>query len=200
MDFSIKTLDAKTSVNAAKTGVLVVGVFENRKLTQAAQALDKSGAISDALKSGDITGKPGSTLLLRGVAGVAAERVLLVGLGADEEIADKSFSSATQGAVRALTTVGEHGPELLFLPRGAGVLPSRQTLRLLSKFASATDRSRIPVSVGTPATGGVGGGMRGLRIEGTLDTPWGPSDIRGVVVEELREDHVFDSSRERTRR
>ena len=100
----------------------------------------------------------------------------------------------------ALTTVGEHGPELLFLPRGAGVLPSRQTLRLLSKFASATDRSRIPVSVGTPATGGVGGGMRGLRIEGTLDTPWGPSDIRGVVVEELREDHVFDSSRERTRR
>ncbi len=106
MDFSIKTLDAKTSVNTAKTGVLVVGVFENRKLTQAAQALDKSGAISDALKSGDITGKPGSTLLLRGVAGVTAERVLLVGLGADEEIADKSFSSATQGAVRALTTVG----------------------------------------------------------------------------------------------
>lgn len=106
MDFSIKTLDAKTSVNAVKTGVLVVGVFENRKLTQAAQALDKSGAISDALKSGDITGKPGSTLLLRGVAGVAAERVLLVGLGADEEIIDKSFSSATQGAVRALTTVG----------------------------------------------------------------------------------------------
>ncbi|RFB73734.1 MULTISPECIES: leucyl aminopeptidase [unclassified Herbaspirillum] len=106
MDFSIKTLDAKTSVNTAKTGVLVVGVFENRKLTQAAQALDKSGAISDALKSGDITGKPGSTLLLRGLAGVAAERVLLVGLGADEEIIDKSFSSATQGAVRALTTVG----------------------------------------------------------------------------------------------
>jgi leucyl aminopeptidase len=106
MDFSIKTLDAKTSVNTAKTGVLVVGVFENRKLTPAAQALDKSGAISDALKSGDITGKPGSTLLLRGLAGVAAERVLLVGLGADEEITDKNFSAATQGAVRALTTVG----------------------------------------------------------------------------------------------
>ena len=106
MDFSIKTLDAKTSVTAAKTGTLVVGVFENRKLTPAAQALDKMGAIASALKSGDITGKPGSTLLLRGLTGVAAERVLLVGLGADEEIADKSFSSATQAAVRALTTVG----------------------------------------------------------------------------------------------
>ncbi|WP_050476827.1 leucyl aminopeptidase [Herbaspirillum rhizosphaerae] len=115
MDFSIKTLDAKTSVTAAKTGTLVVGVFENRKLTPAAQALDKMGAIASALKSGDITGKPGTTLLLRGLTGVAAERVLLVGLGADEEIADKSFSSATQAAVRALTTVGANDA-LVVLP------------------------------------------------------------------------------------
>jgi len=115
MDFSIKTLDAKTSVTAVKTGTLVVGVFENRKLTPAAQALDKMGAIANALKSGDITGKPGSTLLLRGVTGVAAERVLLVGLGADEEIAEKSFSSATQAAVRALTTVGANDA-LVVLP------------------------------------------------------------------------------------
>src|SRR5450830_1402381 len=106
MDFSIKTLDAKTSVTAAKTGTLVIGVFENRKLTPAAQALDKMGAITNVLKSGDITGKPGSTLLLRGLTCVAAERVLLVGLGADEDIVEKSFSAATQATVRALTTVG----------------------------------------------------------------------------------------------
>ncbi|MFL9878858.1 leucyl aminopeptidase [Herbaspirillum rhizosphaerae] len=106
MDFSIKTLDAKTSVTAAKTGTLVIGVFENRKLTPAAQALDTMGAITNALKSGDITGKPGSTLLLRGLTGVAAERVLLVGLGADDDIVEKSFSAATQATVRALTTVG----------------------------------------------------------------------------------------------
>lgn len=115
MDFSIKTLDAKTSVTAAKTGTLVVGVFENRKLTPAAQALDKMGAISSALKSGDITGKPGSTLLLRGLTGVAAERVLLVGLGADEDIAEKSFSSAMPAVARALTTVGANDA-LLLLP------------------------------------------------------------------------------------
>ncbi|ASU39524.1 leucyl aminopeptidase [Herbaspirillum sp. meg3] len=115
MDFSIKTLDAKTSVTAAKTGTLVIGVFENRKLTPAAQALDKMGAITNALKSGDITGKPGSTLLLRGLTGVAAERVLLVGLGADEDITDKSFSTATQATVRALTTVGANDA-LIALP------------------------------------------------------------------------------------
>lgn len=115
MDFSIKTLDAKTSVGAARTGVLVVGVFENRKLTQAAQALDKMGAIANVLKSGDITGKPGSSLLLRGLTGVVAERVLLIGLGTEDDITDKSFSSAMQAAVRALSTVGA-ADALLALP------------------------------------------------------------------------------------
>jgi len=115
MDFSIKTLDAKTSVAALKTGTLVVGIFENRKLTQAAQALDKSGAIGSVLKSGDITGKPGSTLLLRSLSGVAAERVLLVGLGNEEELSDKNFSSAVQAIARALTTVGG-ADALLALP------------------------------------------------------------------------------------
>ncbi|MFL9924864.1 leucyl aminopeptidase [Herbaspirillum lusitanum] len=106
MDFSIKTLDAKNSVTTVKTGALVVGVFENRKLTGAARALDKLGAISNALKSGDISGKPGSTLLLRGVTGVAAERIVLVGLGAEETIADKSFALAAQAVVRVLATLG----------------------------------------------------------------------------------------------
>jgi leucyl aminopeptidase len=115
MDFSIKTLDAKTSVTAIKAGTLVVGIFENRKLTPAAQALDKMGAISNVLKSGDITGKPGSTLLLRSLTGVAAERVLLVGLGTEAEITEKSFTSAIQSTVRALGTVGA-ADALLALP------------------------------------------------------------------------------------
>jgi leucyl aminopeptidase len=106
MDFSIKTLDAKTSVTTIKTGTLVVGIFENRKLTTAAQALDTTSAITTAVKSGDITGKSGSTLLLRGLAGVAAERVLLVGLGNEASIPEKSFSTAIQAIVRVLTTVG----------------------------------------------------------------------------------------------
>ena len=79
MDFSTKTLDAKNALTGVKTGALVVGIYENRKLSKAAGALDKLGAISAALKSGDISGKPGSTLLLRGVTGIAAERIVLAG-------------------------------------------------------------------------------------------------------------------------
>ncbi len=94
MDFSIKTHEAKTSIATIKTGCITVGVFEGKKLSPQAQALDKSGEITAALKSGDISGKPGSTLLLRKVTGVTAERVLLIGLGQEAEITGKVISVA----------------------------------------------------------------------------------------------------------
>jgi leucyl aminopeptidase len=61
VDFSIKTIDAKsasTAYKAVKTACIVVGVFENKKLSAAAANLDKQGVIAAALKSGDISGKP----------------------------------------------------------------------------------------------------------------------------------------------
>ena len=118
MDFSIKTFDAKNTLDSAKTGCIAVGVYENMKLTQAAQALDHKGAISAALKSGDISGKPGSTLLLRALDGVSAARVLLVGLGNDETVSDKNFTQAAQASARAFTTLGA-GDALIALPLAA---------------------------------------------------------------------------------
>ncbi|QRX81274.1 leucyl aminopeptidase [Glaciimonas sp. PAMC28666] len=106
MDFSIKTPDAKTSIATLKSGCIAVGVFENKKLTPEAQALDKSGEITAALKSGDISGKPGSTLLLRKISGSAAERVLLIGLGPEGEISDKVISMAALCVARVASTLG----------------------------------------------------------------------------------------------
>jgi leucyl aminopeptidase len=106
MDFSIKAFDTKNTIALAKTGCVAVAVFENKKLSQAAKALDQGGEITAALKSGDITGKPGSTLLLRGVSGAAAARVLLVGLGADEAVSEKSFASAVGTTLKAFSQLG----------------------------------------------------------------------------------------------
>lgn len=106
MDFSIKAFDTKNTLSAAKTGCVAVAVFENKKLSAAAKALDVNGDISAALKSGDISGKPGSTLLLRGVAGIAAARVLLVGLGADETVSEKSFATGVSAALKVFSTLG----------------------------------------------------------------------------------------------
>ncbi len=106
MDFSIKPIDAKTGLAGIKTGCIAVGVFENKKLSAGARELDRKGAVTAALKSGDITGKAGATLLLRNLDGVAAERVLLVGLGAEESVSEKNFLSAVQAAARVFSSLG----------------------------------------------------------------------------------------------
>src|SRR5690606_4966412 len=89
MEFSIKSIDTRNALPQAKTACIVVGIYENKKLTDSAASLDAKGSISAALKSGDITGKPGTTLLLRGLAGVTAERVLLAGLGKENSTSAK---------------------------------------------------------------------------------------------------------------
>jgi leucyl aminopeptidase len=106
MDFSIKAFDTKNTITSAKSGVIAVAVFENKKLSQAAKALDSAGEITAALKSGDISGKAGTTLLLRAVKGAAAERVLLVGLGSDEAVGEKNFASGVAAALKVFATLG----------------------------------------------------------------------------------------------
>nr|WP_307719432.1 leucyl aminopeptidase [Massilia cavernae] len=97
MEFSIKL--------NARSACVVVAVFENMKLSAAAQALDRHGEIAQALKSGDISGKPGTTLLLRGLAGAGVERVLLIGVGQEGPIAEKSFVAAVHAAVKRLASI-----------------------------------------------------------------------------------------------
>jgi leucyl aminopeptidase len=106
MEFSIKPIDARNALPQAKTGCIVVGIFENKKLAAAATSLDGKGAISAAIKSGDISGKPGTTLLLRGLAGVNAERVLLVGLGNEQATSGKDYLSALQAIGRVFSALG----------------------------------------------------------------------------------------------
>jgi leucyl aminopeptidase len=86
----------------------VVGVFEGRRLTQAAQAVDRAskGRLSAILKRGDLPGRLGSTLLLHDVPGTAAPRVLLVGLGKEDEFGAKNYREAVRAAVRALADNG----------------------------------------------------------------------------------------------
>lgn len=100
MEFSIKS----TSPEKLRTDCLLVGVYEGRKLSELAKTLDAvtDKAISQALKSGDLEGKTGNTLLLRQLPGVTATRVMLVGLGKAEEFSLKALRNAFRAAVRAL--------------------------------------------------------------------------------------------------
>jgi leucyl aminopeptidase len=87
---------------------LVVGVFEPRKLTDAAEALDRAsgGALRALAKQGDLEGKSGSVRLLYALPGVAADRVLLVGLGKQGELDGKGYREAVRAAVGAAADTG----------------------------------------------------------------------------------------------
>ena len=104
MEFSIKS----GGPERVRAGCIVVGVFESRKLSAAGAALDRAarGHLSALVKRGDLTGKAGASLMLHKVPRIAAERVLLVGLGRESEFADRQFNGAVKNAVAALERNG----------------------------------------------------------------------------------------------
>ncbi len=93
---------------AQRTGCVAVGVFESGTLSGAAERLDKAcgGRISDVLRSGDLKGEGGQTLMLHGLADIQATRVLLVGCGKQQEFNDQAYRKATAAAATALQHSG----------------------------------------------------------------------------------------------
>ena len=83
---------------------IAAGVFEDGKLGTETAALDKTtgGRIKGVVERGDFSGRAGETLLLS-EAGLAATRVVLVGLGAERSYGRKSWRRA---CVAALTAIG----------------------------------------------------------------------------------------------
>ena len=104
MEFSIKS----GSPEKQRCGGVVVGIYESRKLTLAAELLDKAagGYLGEILKRGDLAGKTGSTLVLHNVPGVMSERVVLVGLGKEREFGDKAFCTAMRAGIKCLNETG----------------------------------------------------------------------------------------------
>jgi leucyl aminopeptidase len=99
VEFSIKGGD----LSKLKTECVIVGAFESKKLNAAGQSLDKvsKGAISAAVSSGDLSCKLGSTLMLHNVSGVAAKRVLVVGLGDEAKFSGATMESGYVKAANA---------------------------------------------------------------------------------------------------
>ncbi|MCD8504321.1 MAG: leucyl aminopeptidase [Burkholderiaceae bacterium] len=92
MEFSTQSTSAFHQV---KTTALAVGVFADGELSAAADVVNR--AAGGALKSvigHDFLGHVGETLVLHNVAGVRAERIVLVGLGKQASYGIKAFQKA----------------------------------------------------------------------------------------------------------
>ncbi|WP_313953892.1 leucyl aminopeptidase [Accumulibacter sp.] len=154
MEFSIKSGNPEKQRSAC----VVVGVFEPRKLTLAAELIDNAARshLSDIVRRGDMEGKAGSTLLLHNVPGTLCDRVLLVGLGKEKEFGDREYCDAIRSAVRTLDETGSFDgtvflTETSVRKRSAAwrvrqaVLVARQTVYRFDQFKSKKDKVRRPL-------------------------------------------------------
>jgi len=90
--------------------VVIVGLFDNAPLPPPAAALDAAsgGALARLVASGDLSGKTGRTSLVHGLSGLAAARVLAVGLGKPEEYGVAAFVKAATESAKALASGASH--------------------------------------------------------------------------------------------
>ena len=91
-----------------RSGCIVAGVFESRKLSTVAHQIDEvsGGAISSILRRGDLEGKPGQTLLLHNIPNLPSERVLLMGCGKEKEFNENRYRDTTAKAMSVLKDTG----------------------------------------------------------------------------------------------
>ncbi|MCI0750133.1 MAG: leucyl aminopeptidase [Nevskiales bacterium] len=104
MNYSIKS----GTPEKQRVGCVIVGVYEHRKLSPAAEAIDRAsdGVLRAALQHGDLDGKSGQTLLLHCASKVLCKRVLLVGLGRERDFDESAYRKACTAAIRALRSTG----------------------------------------------------------------------------------------------
>ena len=104
MEFFVKS----GSPEKQKTGCLIVGVFESRKLSAPAQQIDdiSDGYINGIVKRGDMEGKFGQTLLLHSVPGTSCDRVLLVGCGKEREFDSIKYKKLCGKAIKLINETG----------------------------------------------------------------------------------------------
>lgn len=154
MEFSIKSGNPEKQ----RTACVVVGVFEGRKLTLAAELIDNAakGHLTDIIRRGDMEGKAGSSLLLHNVPGTVSERILLVGLGKEKDFREKEFASAIRCAVKTLNETGAADASLFLTEINVkkrstawkirhAAMVSLETAYRFEQFKSKKDEARRPL-------------------------------------------------------
>ncbi len=91
-----------------RTACIVVGVFEPRRLSPAAERLDQvsDGFISNLIRRGDLEGKIGLTLLLHSVPNTLCDRILLIGCGRERELHDAQYRKIMATTASTLNDIG----------------------------------------------------------------------------------------------
>jgi len=153
---------------AAQVDCIVVGAYADKTLTAAAQAIDgaSGGKLSALLQRGDVSGKTGKTTLLHALPGVAAPRVLVVGLGEPGKFGVAQYLKAAGDAARALRS----GPAATALFTLSEIeVPGRDAAWNVRQAIAAADHAsyRYTATVGKKKTDE--SGLKHLAVSGSDD-------------------------------
>lgn len=104
MEFNIKSGQPQKQ----RTACLILGVFQGRRLSAPAKAVDEAGEqyLSGLLRRGDMEGRRGQSLLLHQVPGALAERVLLIGCGKEKKLDAPGYLTIIKNSIAALKQTG----------------------------------------------------------------------------------------------
>ena len=104
MHFTVKRVSPVKHPGAC----IILGVFESRRLSATAKLVDTTsgGHLTSLLRGGDMDGKLEQTLLLHNVAGVRAERLLLIGCGKQSEFDQIKLREVSATAAKVLNEGG----------------------------------------------------------------------------------------------
>jgi len=134
MDYSIHRSASHLTEALADltTDCLVVGVYSNGELTPSAAVLDhlSGGLLNRLTQRGDLEMSVGKTLLIPSVSGVVkTERVLLICLGAAEELTLKRWKSLFTESINALQQRGIQRVDFALLEAAPSGMSQEQALR-----------------------------------------------------------------------
>lgn len=153
MEFSTQIT---ASPHQIKTAALAIGIFADGELSSCADIIDRASnhAVRDVVKT-EFRGRIGTTLVLRSLAGVSAQRVVLVGLGKQSEYNARAHASAEQsfaavcvaaGLTEGVSTLAANaiaGVELRARTRAAAIAAGAATYHYDVTFGSS-DRDKQP--------------------------------------------------------
>ena len=142
---------------------LVVGVWEGEPLTGPAEVVDEAtgGIVSRLVASGDLSGKPFESVAVYGPPGLAAARVLFVGLGKREAVSLIRLHEVGAAAARTVTN------------KKLGTVA----------FAVPSDLANIPAADGLRAVGvGLSQGCYGPGIRKATPARFAPDRLRLIVI------------------
>ncbi len=134
------TTQTTRSVQQIKTPALFVGVYTDKQLSNAASIIDTAsdGSIQEVLKK-EFKAKLGTTLVLRNLAGVSAERVVLLGLGDKADYNANAILKAHSAAAEYLKNANLSEGVNTLLAEEAGEISLVERARLAARaFTLAT--------------------------------------------------------------